>query len=113
MPIPNLELTRIAADVVATLAQSDARGSASVSSLVQEASGASMGAAGAAVARVVTQDPWYASKRVWAIVGSILTAALASPDVQAALGPWAAVVSALATSLLPLWSKLADQRPAR
>jgi hypothetical protein len=102
-----LDLARIAAEAVANTAQTN------VGSLVQQATGASQPAIDAAVSKAVTQDPWYASKRLWTVIGAVLTAALASPEVQASLGPWAAVASSLATALLPLWSKLADPRPIR
>lgn len=101
------DLARIAADLTAKTAQGY------IGPMVQQATGAAVGAVDAAVAKAVTQDPWYASKRLWTVIGAVLTAALASPEVQSSLGPWAAVASSLATALLPLWSKLADPRPIR
>ena len=66
-----------------------------------------------AIERVVTQDPSGTSKRIWATAFAVLTAVLAVPEVQALLGPWAPVVTAVLSAGLAAWSKAADPRPAR
>lgn len=66
-----------------------------------------------AINAVVLQDPAETSKRVWAAVLAVLTAALAVPEVQSLLGPWSPVVTATLAAALATWSKLSDPRPAR
>jgi len=70
-------------------------------------------AAEAAIDRVVKQSASLHSERVWAGVFATLTAVLAVPEVQAILGPWAPVVTAIVSGLLAVWSKLSDPRPTR
>ena len=70
-------------------------------------------AATAAIDRVVKQSAPLHSERVWAAVFAALTAVLAAPEVQAILGPWAPVATALLSAVLAGWSKLSDQRPTR
>jgi hypothetical protein len=67
----------------------------------------------AAIDRVVKQSSPLHSERVWAAVFAALTAVLAAPEVQAILGPWAPVATALLSAVLAGWSKLSDQRPTR
>ena len=67
----------------------------------------------AAIDRVVKQSAPVHSERVWAAVFAALTAVLAAPEVQAILGPWAPVATALVSAVLAGWSKLSDQRPTR
>ena len=69
--------------------------------------------AAAAIDRVVKQSAPLHSERVWAAVFAALTAVLAAPEVQAILGPWAPVATALLSAVLAGWSKLSDQRPTR
>jgi hypothetical protein len=66
-----------------------------------------------AIDRVVKQSDFFHSERIWAAVFSVLTAALAVPDVQAMLGPWAPVVTAVISAVLVGLSKYSDQRPIR
>ena len=70
-------------------------------------------AAEAAIDRVVKQSVPLHSERVWAAVLAALTAVLAAPEVQAILGPWAPVATALVSAVLAGWSKFSDQRPTR
>jgi hypothetical protein len=70
-------------------------------------------AAEAAIDAVVKQSAPLHSERVWAAVFAALTAVLAAPEVQAILGPWAPVATALLSAVLAGWSKLSDQRPTR
>ena len=70
-------------------------------------------AAEAAINQVVKQSAPLHSERVWAAVLAALTAVLAVPEVQAILGPWAPVVTAIVSGLLAVWSKLSDPRPTR
>ena len=67
----------------------------------------------AAIDQVVRQSPPMQSQRVWAAVFAALTAALAVPEVQTFLGPWAPVATALVSAVLAGWSKLSDRRPTR
>jgi hypothetical protein len=67
----------------------------------------------AAIDRVVKQSDPMHSERVWAAVFAALTAVLAAPEVQAILGPWAPVATALLSAVLAGWSKFSDQRPTR
>jgi hypothetical protein len=67
----------------------------------------------AAIDRVVKQSAPLHSERVWAAVFAALTAVLAAPEVQAILGPWAPVATALLSAVLAGWSKFSDQRPTR
>ena len=67
----------------------------------------------AVIERIVTQSPKWQSERVWAAVFAALTAVLAAPEVQAILGPWAPVATALVSAVLAGWSKFSDQRPTR
>jgi hypothetical protein len=70
-------------------------------------------AAEAAIDQMVKQSTPLRSERVWAAVFAVLTAALAAPEVQALLGPWAPVATALVSAVLAGWSKFTDQRPTR
>jgi hypothetical protein len=70
-------------------------------------------AAEAAIDQVVKQSTPLRSERVWAAVFAVLTAALAAPEVQALLGPWAPVATALVSAVLAGWSKFTDPRPTR
>jgi hypothetical protein len=70
-------------------------------------------AAEAAIDQVVKQSSPLQSERVWAAVFAVLTAALAAPEVQALLGPWAPVATALVSAVLAGWSKATDPRPTR
>ena len=67
----------------------------------------------AAINKVVKQSAPMHSERVWAAVFAALTAALSVPEVQAILGPWAPVATALLSAVLAGWSKFSDQRPTR
>ena len=67
----------------------------------------------AAINQVVKQSAPLHSERVWAAVFAALTAVLAAPEVQAILGPWAPVATALLSAVLAGWSKFSDQRPTR
>ena len=67
----------------------------------------------AAINQVVKQSTPMHSERVWAAVFAALTAVLAAPEVQAILGPWAPVATALLSAVLAGWSKFSDQRPPR
>ena len=67
----------------------------------------------AAIDAVVRQSPRLKSERVWATVFAILTAALATPEAQALLGPWVPVITALMSAALAGWSKYTDMRPTR
>ena len=67
----------------------------------------------AAINQVVKQSTPMHSERVWAAVFAAMTAVLAAPEVQAILGPWAPVVTALLSAVLAGWSKFSDQRPTR
>lgn len=67
----------------------------------------------AAIDQIVKQSDTFHSERIWAAVFAALTAALAVPDVQALLGPWAPVVTAVIAAVLAGWSKYSDQRPIR
>jgi hypothetical protein len=62
---------------------------------------------------VVTQDPPWQSHRIWSMVLGVLTAVLAVPEVQALMGPWAPVVTAVLAAGLAGWSKASDPRPTR
>lgn len=66
-----------------------------------------------AIARVVAQDPSVQSKRLWSAAFAVATALLAVPEVQAMLGPWAPVASAIVSAGLAVWSKADDPRPIR
>lgn len=66
-----------------------------------------------ALEAVVAQSPPGASRRVWATVFAAMTAVLAVPEVQAMLGPWAPVATAVVSALLAAWSKASDPRPTR
>ena len=66
-----------------------------------------------AIDRVVKQSSPLHSERVWAAIFAALTAVLAAPEVQAILGPWAPVATALLSAVLAGWSKFSDQRPTR
>jgi hypothetical protein len=70
-------------------------------------------AAEAAINQVVTQSAPIQSERIWAALFAGLTAVLATPEVQAILGPWAPVATALVSAGLAAWSKFSDQRPMR
>jgi hypothetical protein len=70
-------------------------------------------AAEAVIDRVVKQSSPLHSERVWAAVFAALTAALAVPEVQGLLGPWAPVVTGLVAAVLAGYSKYSDQRPTR
>ncbi len=70
-------------------------------------------AASAVIGRVVTQDQAERSKRVWSAVLAVLTAVLSVPEVQALLGPWAPVATAVLSAGLAAWSKVTDPRPTR
>ena len=67
----------------------------------------------AAINQVVKQSTPLHSERVWAAVFATLTAVLAAPEVQAILGPWAPVATALLSAGLAGWSKFSDARPTR
>jgi len=69
--------------------------------------------AAAAIDQVVKQSPILQSERIWAVVFAVLTAALAAPEVQAILGPWAPVATTLVSAVLAGWSKFTDPRPTR
>jgi len=66
-----------------------------------------------AIDAVVKQDPASASRRYWAAGFAAVTAVLVVPEVQALLGAWAPVATALVSALLAVLSKLTDARPAR
>jgi len=70
-------------------------------------------AAREAIKAVVTQDPGLESKRIWAAVFAVLTAILAVPEVQALLGAWTPVATAVLSAVLASWSKVFDPRPIR
>ncbi len=70
-------------------------------------------AAQAAIDQVVKQSAPIQSERVWAALFAGLTAVFATPEVQAILGPWAPVATALVSAGLAAWSKLSDPRPPR
>ena len=70
-------------------------------------------AAEAAIDNVVKQSAPLHSERVWAAVFAALTAVLAAPEVQAILGPWAPVATALLSAVLAGRSKFTDHRPTR
>ena len=67
----------------------------------------------AAIDQVTKQSPVGASRRVWATIFAVLTAALVTPEVQALLGPWAPVATATLAAVLAGWSKASDPRPTR
>jgi hypothetical protein len=67
----------------------------------------------AAINKVVKQSAPMHSERVWAAVFAALTAALAVPEVQGLLGPWAPVVTGLVAAVLAGYSKYSDQRLTR
>ena len=67
----------------------------------------------AAIDKVVKQDHAGASKRVWAAVFGAATAVLVVPEVQAMMGHWAPIATAIVSALLAALSKLTDARPAR
>jgi hypothetical protein len=67
----------------------------------------------AAIDAVVKQVAAGASKRVWAAVFGAATAVLLVPEVQALLGHWAPIATAIVSALLAVLSKLTDARPAR
>jgi hypothetical protein len=70
-------------------------------------------AAEVAIDQVTKQSPVGSSRRVWAAIFAVLTAALAAPEVQALLGPWAPVATATLAAVLAGWSKASDPRPTR
>jgi hypothetical protein len=71
------------------------------------------------------QDPLKKSKRVGSaalgVVSAGVAAALADPSTHAAvtgllgatLGPWAPVITMVASAALAAWSKTSDQRPVK
>jgi hypothetical protein len=67
----------------------------------------------AAIDAVVKQDPTGKSKRVWSAVFAVATAVLAVPEIQAYLGPWVPVITALLSATFAAVSKREDPRPAR
>ena len=67
----------------------------------------------AAIDAVVKQDPASASRRVWAALFAAATAVLVVPEVQALMGHWAPLATALVSALLAALSKLTDARPTR
>ena len=67
----------------------------------------------AAIDKVVKQDPAGSSRRVWAAVFGAATAVLVVPEVQALMGHWAPIATAIVSALLAVLSKLTDARPAR
>ena len=75
-------------------------------------------AAAAAIKKITTQDKPAQSLRVWtagvsvaSIVATGLLAALGTPELKEAVGPWGAVLAASITATLPLLSKAKDARP--
>ena len=66
-------------------------------------------AAEMAIDQVTKQSPVGSSRRVWATIFAVLTAALATPEVIALLGPWSPVATATPAG----WSKASDPRPTR
>jgi hypothetical protein len=59
----------------------------------------------AAIDQMVKQSAPLHSERVWAAAFAALTAALAVPEVQGLLGPWAAVVTGRVAAVLGGYSK--------
>ena len=66
-----------------------------------------------AINAVVKQSPAGSSRRVWAAVFGAATAVLVVPEVQAMMGHWAPIATALVSALLAALSKLTDARPTR
>ena len=67
----------------------------------------------AAIDQMVKQSAPLHSERVWSAAFAILTAALATPEAQAMLGPWVPVITAIMSAALASWSKYTDMRPTR
>lgn len=67
----------------------------------------------AAIDAVVTQSPAGSSRRVWAAAFGAATAVLVVPEVQALMGHWAPIATAIVSALLAALSKLTDARPVR
>ena len=61
--------------------------------------------------QMLTQDPLWKSKRLWAAILGGLAVVLMDPTIQGILGVWAPMLSGSISALLAAWSKQEDVRP--